>query len=180
MKKENFEIVVKYSRWEIEIIDTNDCSKILELKKISKSWFSTNNSGSFFIGNTKYELLTKNNGAHLLENGYKKVGQVTFSDQRTSGYSRSANIEIEGMNLVFTRENLKQIFALATEDDNTVLTITGKLYPERQKNLFKFFYIDDKLYHSVILNEHITRINLLLILVICGYSIRFFLEMDSD
>ena len=64
-------------------------------------------------------------------------------------------------------------------NDKTLVTIEGKLYREKQNNLFGLIYFDDKLYYSVIMsNDFKSNSNELRLLVICGYCIRLFLSID--
>ena len=60
-----------------------------------------------------------------------------------------------------------------------IFTITGKLYKGKQKNLFGLIYLDEKLFHSVTLNNDVMEEKeTLQLLVTCGYCIRLFLEID--
>jgi hypothetical protein len=160
-----FEIIIKYNSWGVDIVD-RDNNLLTELKCKPNYWFSNYFSGSAKI-NEKGIFLTSN---HL------KIGEVKISSSGLFG--RIANIEIEEDIYILKRENLKLKFVAVSDDGETILTIDGKLYREKQRNLFGLIYFDDKLYYSVFMSKDLQKTTIPL-LKVCGYCIRLFRAKDG-
>jgi hypothetical protein len=115
-------------------------------------------------------------GLHFF-NGNAGLGQVDISTFHSWG--RTASFQIAGKFFNLKRENLKQVFTVTDDSNVIIFKIDGQLYKHKQWNLFGLIYIDDKLYHSVYLSNYTLDKHVLqTILVICGYCIRVFLEID--
>ena len=175
MTDKDFEILICYNSWKVEIYDSKGNFLTRLLCKRNK-WFSSFHSGVFYVDNKEYLLRNSSKGLHFF-NGNADLGQIDISIFNSSG--RIASFQIADKFFKLKREKLKQQFTVTDNSNKILFKIDGKLYKHKQWNLFGLFYIDDKLYHSVYLSDYtIDKQALQKILVICGYCIRIFLEID--
>ena len=175
MADKDFEIIVRYSSWDVEVYD-NSSNPLIKLNCKSNSWYSKYISGTAKIKGYVFSILDNNEGISLLLNNLQ-IGHVTIATKDLFG--RLATIEIEGEKFFFERKNLKQRFTVTAKNDNILFSIDGKTYKDKQRNLFGLLFFDDKLYHSVFLSNPSTNKTMLqYLLTICGYCIRIFLQID--
>ena len=174
MTDKDFEILIRYNSWNVEVFDSkgNSLTRLL----IKRKWFSNFHSGVFSIDNKEYLLNNSGKGLRLF-NGNADLGQIDISTFNSWG--RIASFQIEGKFFNLKRENLKQLFTLTDNSNKIIFKIDGKLYKHKQWSLFGLIYIDDKVYHSVYLSNYTLDKHVLqIILIICGYCIRVFFEID--
>lgn len=173
---ENFEIIVQYNGWNVEVYD-NFSNQLSKLNCKPNSLFSNYISGTTTINGNVFSILDSNKGISLTLNN-SHIGHVNIA--KLNLYGRTANIVIEDENFFFKREDLKQRFVVTDKYDKVLIIIEGKTYKEKQRNLFGMVFFDDKLFHTVSLSKPITdRQILLYLMTICGYCIRLFLEIDT-
>ncbi len=176
MADKDFEIIVRYNRWNVEVYD-NISNLLSKLNCKPNSLFSNYISGTTTINGNVFSILDSNKGISLTLNN-SQIGHVNIATQNLFG--RVANIEIEDEKFFFKREDLKQRFDITDKNNNILISIEGKTSKDKQKNLFGMVFFDDKLYHSVSFLNPITDQRILLYLMaICGYCIRLFLQIDT-
>jgi hypothetical protein len=176
MADNDFEIIVRYNGWNVEVYD-NISNLLCKLNCKSNSLFSNYISGKTKINGNVFSILDSNKGISLTLNN-SQIGHVNIATQNS--YGRHANIEIEDEKFFFKRDDLKQRFAVTDNSNNILITIEGKISKNKQKNLFGLVFFDDKLYHSVsVSNPTMDKRILLYLMTICGYCIRLFLQIDT-
>ena len=171
----DLEILIKYNRRDVLVCDQNGTT-VTELKCKRNHFFSNYYSGTTQIDNDKYSITCDSERITLSQNDLN-IGDVRIYAK--DSFDRQASIKVNGEKFNLKRKDLKQIFEVVDSNEQTVFTIRGKLYKDKQKHLLGLVYFGDKLFHSVTLDKEVVGEKIKLqLLVTCGYCIRLFLEID--
>lgn len=164
-----------YNNWNVETSDIEG-NLLTDLSCKRDHWLSSFYSGTFNIGADKYVLSNSSEGIRCLLNN-NLIGKVTISTSYPFG--RLAIIQLADHLFKIKRENLKEEFVITCIDGNVLLSISGKVYRDKQRNFFGIIYFDNKSYYNVsLLNYNGDEHTLLALVTVCGYCIRVFLEID--
>ncbi|MFC7773906.1 hypothetical protein [Flavobacterium sp. GCM10027622] len=176
MTYQDFELTVGYNSWNVEVNDRFS-NLVNRLTCKSNSFFSNYISGKAILNDNEFSIHNSNKGI-LLALRNSPMGRVSIVTQNP--FHRCATIEMDNETFFFTRATLQQRFEVTDKDNKVLLTIDGQLVKEKQKNLFGLVYFADVLYHSVyVLHPMTEEEKIAYLLLVCGYSIRVFLAIDS-
>jgi hypothetical protein len=114
---------------------------LAEFKCKRNHFFLNYYSGTTQIYIDKYSITCDSEKITLSQKDLN-IGNVSLFAK--DSFYRQASIEINGEKFHLKRKKLKQIFEVVDANEQTVFTINGKLYKDKQKNLFGLIYFDDK------------------------------------
>jgi len=93
MTNKDFEILVRYKSWNIEVFDGNN-KLLTELKCKLNNWFSNYYSGTANINGSIYSIVSSSKGISMITNNNLTIGEVKIVESGLLG--RIANIKIQG------------------------------------------------------------------------------------